>query len=494
MRRLLLVAGWVLAASAALPARAQDSLPAPVLAALKAANVPPEALGAVALPLGFRAPSWQHRAGEPMQPGSSMKLVTAAVLLDTLGAHTTTATRLVSAAPLEGEVLRGDLALAGGADPDFGAERLWTMLRELRDAGVRRIEGDLLLDRGRYRPTRLDVGVPPFDERPEGWWNVIPDALLFDGGLQRIELGATAEAVTARLVPSVAGVRVDASALALNDRPCADWDADWKLPRAEEDPARPGAWVVKLSGTFPRGCTRQDAMQLVDRTPWIGLVFAQLWQQLGGEWAGRVREAAAPAGARVLAERRGRPWGEVMRPVIKTSDNPISRLQFLELGVAGMAAAAPETATLQLAREAVPRWFEERRIDAPGLVMDNGSGLSRSERISPMTLARLLEWVQGSRHAADLAATLPSAGVDGTLRNRLKNGPATGVARLKTGTLRNVTALAGYLVDERGRRWAVAMMINHERAAAARPALDALVDSFSRRSPLRFLVRQGERP
>lgn len=484
LRRCLLSSLFVLAAA---PAPAQDRLPPPVLAAMEAAGVPADALGAVALPLGFRALPWRHRATEPMQPGSSMKLVTAAVVLDTLGAHATSGTRLLSAAPLEDGVLRGALVLQGGSDPDFGAERLWTMLRELRDTGVRRIEGDLLLDRSRFRPERLDVGAPPFDERPESWWNVIPDALLFDGGLQRIAIVATAEAVTARLLPSVAGVRVDTSALRLNDRPCTEWDAEWQQPRAVDDAAAPGAVVVQLQGAFPRNCTRNDAMQLVDRSRWIGLVFAQLWQQLGGEWAGRVGEAATPAAARVLVERRGRPWGEVMRPVIKTSDNTLSRLQFLELGLPDAASAPADVATLTLARERVPRWFAEKRIAAPGLVMDNGSGLSRSERITPLTMARLLEWVRSSVHAADLGATLPTAGVDGTLRNRLKTGPATGVARLKTGTLKNVVALAGYIVDSSGRSWAVAFMVNHDNAPRARPVLDALVDSFMRSTPQSFM-------
>ncbi len=479
--------------------RAQDTLPPPVLAALKQAGVPADALGAVALPLGFRTLPWRHRAAEPMQPGSAMKLVTAVVALDRIGAHVTPRTRLLSAAPSEDGVLRGDLVLQGGADPDFGQAPLWLMLRELRDQGVRRIEGDLLLDRDRYRPARLDVGAPPFDERPEGWWNVIPDALLFDGGLQTLEIMATADTPAARLAPTVAGVRIDTGALRLNERSCGEWDADWQSPRSAEDPQLAGGVLVQLQGAFPRNCKRGEDVQLVDRSRYIGLVFAQIWRQLGGEWSGSVREAATAPGSRVLVDRRGRPWGEVLRPIIKTSDNTLARLLFLELGVAGMA-QAPQTPTLELARAAVQRWFAERKLAAPGLVVDNGSGLSRSERITPLALAQLLEWVRSSRHAADLAATLPTAGVDGTLRNRLKTGPATGVARLKTGTLKDVVALAGYIVDSRGRPWAVAMMVNHDNAPQARPVLDALVDSFMRSSPQRFVAParavgpQGEGP
>ncbi len=479
-----LLAGLLAASLAATSAQAQDALPPAVKAALARIEVPPEALAAVALPLGHRALPWRHRADEAMQPGSAMKLVTAVVALDRLGATHLGRTKLLSAAPLEAGVLQGDLVLQGGADPDFGPAPLWLMLRELRAQGVRSIEGDLVLDRQRYRPERLDVGAPPFDERPEGWWNVIPDALLFQGGLQAVELRADAAAVAARIVPAVLGLRIDASALRLNERPCSEWDAEWLPPRSSEDPLLPGGVLVQPQGGFPRHCRRLEEVQLLDRSRHIGLEFAQAWRELGGQWTGQVREAATPAGARLLAERRSRPWGEVLRPLMKTSDNTLSRLLFLELGVPGMA-AAPAASTLELARQVVPRWFAERGIAAPGLVLDNGSGLSRSERITATTLARLIEWVWHSRLAPDLLMTLPVAGVDGTLRNRIKDSPATGVARLKTGTLRNVAALAGVVNDPRGRPWALVLMINHDIGAGARPVLDAFVDDFARRGPYR---------
>ena len=461
---------------------ADDSLPPAVLAALQQAGVPPEALGAVALPLGHRARPWQVRGTVAMQPGSAMKLVTAVVALDRLGTTHTGRTQLLSAASQDGAVLRGDLVLQGGGDPSLGLPQLWALLLELRDRGITHIDGDLLLDRQRYRPARLDVGAVPFDERPEGWWNVNPDALLLQDGLQRMELISDATQLVARLRPVVQGVRFDTTALALNDRPCSEWDADWVPARVGDDPQNPGGALVVLQGGFPRQCRRVEGMQVVERSTYTGLVFAQLWRELGGQWAGRVRDAAAPAGARVLAERRSPPWGEVLRPLLKTSDNTLARMLFLELGVPGMA-AAPQAQTIDIARDAVQRWFIEKRLPTQGMVVDNGSGLSRSERMQPLALARLLEWVWSSRHAPDLLMALPVAGVDGTLRNRLKDSPATANARMKTGTLRNVAALAGVVQDPKGRPWALVVIINHDVGAGARPVLDALVEDFARRGP-----------
>ena len=159
----------------------------------------------------------------------------------------------------------------------------------------------------------------------------------------------------------------------------------------------------------------------------------------------------------------------------KQSDNAETRLLFLQLGVKAMARDAM-TPTLELAQREVERWFDEQRIERIGLVLDNGSGLSRSERISPRSLALLLKAAHAGKHAPELLMSLPVAGVDGTMRRRLKGTPAEGWARLKTGTLKNVTALAGYVRDTRGDTWAVAAMVNHDRAAQARPALDALIE------------------
>jgi serine-type D-Ala-D-Ala carboxypeptidase/endopeptidase (penicillin-binding protein 4) len=478
------------------PARADDALPTGVVQALRNANVPTDALAAVALPLNGPAwlmRPWRHRAQVPMQPASTMKVVTSIVALDRLGAHPRGHTELRSAAAVVDGVLQGDLVLVGGADPDLGLPQFWAMLMELREQGITTLNGDLVLDRTLFRPARLDVGAPAFDESPEFDYNVIPDALQLAGNLLPMEIKSDASSVQVRSVPGLLGLSFG-SDMVVDGARCNDWDDNWKPATVQQ---QDGRTHIQLQGSFPAGCTQRAGLQLIDRQELAERLFRTLWAGLGGQWTGRSRElqdaAEKPANTRLLVRRNSRPWGEVLRPLNKTSDNAHARLLYLLLGVPAMA-AEPQATTLALAERDVRRWLAEQKIGDAGLVLDNGSGLSRSERISPQQLAQMLVVAHRSRYAADLQMSLPVAGVDGTMRRRLKDGPATGWARLKTGTLRNVAALAGYVRDPQGRPWAVAMMINHDEAGKARPALDALIESFVRVGPQGLRGRGERRP
>jgi serine-type D-Ala-D-Ala carboxypeptidase/endopeptidase (penicillin-binding protein 4) len=480
----------------ALPAAAQDRLPEAVVVALQRAEVPADAFAAVALPLQRQGLPWRHQADRPMQPGSTMKLVTSVVALDRLGPNHRGFTELRSAAPVEGETLRGPLVLRGGLDADLGVAEFWMLLRELRHQGIRHIEGDLIVDRTLVEPARPDRGVPFFDEAPEFPYNVIPDALNLAGSLLPLELRATASGVQAVTVPPLDGLVVDASAMTLNARPCAQWSREWQRAHTRTDAQ--GRVVVVLAGGFPRECTRRAALQVVDRQILTERLFATLWRELGGTWAGRGREpgsgAELPAGTRMLARRESRAWGELLRDLNKRSDNAWSRQLFYALGVAqaeaaGLNAGAAATrdtpaalrpATADLSDQVIRAWFTEHGIDPEGLVTDNGSGLSRSARITPQQMAQMLKVAHRGRHAPELMMGLPVAGVDGTMRLRLTDSPATGWARLKTGTLWNVNGLAGYVRDDSGRLWAVAMMVNHPNSSRSRPVLDAFVDWVAR--------------
>jgi D-alanyl-D-alanine carboxypeptidase/D-alanyl-D-alanine-endopeptidase (penicillin-binding protein 4) len=454
-------------------------LPLSVHAALDAAGLPPDALAMAVLPVEGRFPRWLVQARRPMQPGSTMKLVTTAVALDLLGPNHRGSTELLGTADVRDGVLQGDLILRGGADPELGLPQLWALLGELRRQGVREIAGDLLIDRTLFQPPRADIGVPPFDEAPEFPYNGIPDALQLDANLLEVELDSDASGrVRASAWPPLPGLDIDAGGMVPSARPCADWDEDWQSPPEVREDS--GTLRVSLRGGFPANCRQRARLHLVDRLALNERQVRWLWQNMGGTWNGRAREAAAPPQARLLARRQSRPWGEVLRTLNKRSDNPLTRLLYLQLGAQASAQASPRD-TADVAADRVRQWFADHDIDTAGLVLDNGSGLSRSERITPLQLARLLQVAWQGRHAPDLLMSLPVAGTDGTMRNRLRQGPATGWARLKTGTLRNAVALAGYVRDTQGRWWVMAAMVNHDEASRkGRPVLDALAEEVAR--------------
>ncbi|MFG6457588.1 D-alanyl-D-alanine carboxypeptidase/D-alanyl-D-alanine-endopeptidase [Roseateles sp. BYS96W] len=444
-------------------------------AALARAGLPPGSLAYALQPLDGSRPALTQRADDAMVPGSAMKLVTAVVALDRLGINHRGRTELLAAsAPVDGvdgSVIEGPLILRGGADPDLDWPALWWLLRQLRERGVRDIRGGLVVDRTLFTPARLDVGLPPFDDAPEFAYNVIPDALHFNGSLLDIELQATPTGAAARALPALPGLTVDASAMTLSTRACKDWDEDWRPAQRQ---AAGDGWVLKLQGSFPAGCQQRASLQLVDRQLLVAAAVRQLWRELGGTLGPGDAEAAAPPGAVVLATHTGRPLAEVLRGVMKRSDNALARLVYLQLGAQ---AAQPGEPTLAAADRVVRAWFAAHALDDRGLVLDNGSGLSRSERISPAQLAGLLRANQAGAQAPELLAALPVAGVDGTLSRRLKDGPATGLARLKTGTLRDAVGLAGLVPDASGRPWIFVSLINDPEAAKkGRPVLDALVD------------------
>ena len=463
---------------------AGQPLPEAVQQALAQAGVPADALGAIVLPAGPAprwAPRWAHNADQPLQPASTLKLLTSVVALHRLGPNHRGFTELLTQAPQQGDVLAGDLVLRGGADPQFDLPQLWAMLLDLRQVhGIRELAADIVIDRTLFHPAQPQRDATPFDERPEFAYNLAPDALQLNSHLLQIELrrDGPGTAVQARALPALPGLQIDASALRSSDRPCADWAKDWQSPAPSDEP-QPGVLRVRLQGSFPSHCTQRPSLQLVEPLALAERQLRWVWASLGGVWAGQVREAAAspatPPGLRLLASHVAAPWGELLRTLNKHSSNVYSRLLYLLLGVPAMA-DHPGVPTRVLADRAVRQWLAEQRIAAPGLVLDNGSGLSRTERISPRTLAQVLQAAHRGPWGPELLMSLPIAGVDGTLRNRFASGPASGQARLKTGLLRNVVSLAGYVADPHGRPWVLVAMVNHDNAAAARPALDALVD------------------
>lgn len=447
-------------------------LPETMRAQLAASGLPEDAVALLVQRVGDGKVILAHQPERPMAPASTLKLVTTLVGIERLGPTFRGQTELMATAAAKDGVLAGDLYLRGGGDGDLDWEAFYRLLQNLRQQGVAEIRGDLVVDRNRFSPPRLDIGVPPFDEAPEFRYNVIPDALLLNTNLIALDFVSDGNSLAVRMTPALDRVNFDVGLL-LIDADCKKWEDGWKLPQTSY--GERGEVRVRLQGTFPRNCSAGTQINVIDRARFADLLFRQLWTYLGGTLAGAVREGATPAAAKVLAAHRSRPLAEWLRDINKPSDNPLARLLFLTLGTLDGQEPGP---TLARAEREVRAWLRAHGIDDQGLVLDNGSGLSRSERIKPAQMAALLAAAWRSDWAPEFLASMPIRGVDGTFAKRPGTASTAHPPRLKGGTLRDVSAVAGFVPDADGDLCIVVAFINHERATSrvARPIIDAFVD------------------
>ena len=468
---------------------AHAQLPESVSLLLRSANIPEDAMGAIVLRGNTTVLS--HGAERSMQPASTMKLVTTAVGLEQLGPIFRGRTELRTSADVINGVLKGDLILRGGADTDFNADVLAHMLQTLRSQGIVKIKGDLILDRQLFHPARPDINALPFDESAEFRYNVIPDALLLNTNLIDINISATERQLDLQMQPPLDNVSIS-SDMKLIKGSCARWEDGWRPPEYRRDAS--GKLQVILHGTFPQNCSKATSINVLDRNDYADRLFRATWKRLGGTITGTVREApftglpptAEPVGTRMLADHVARALPEVLRDINKTSDNTLARTLFLSLGSLQsdgwlgsrpVAMAAPED-TASRARQVINEWFQRHNIATQGMLVDNGSGLSRTGRIAPAQLAGVLQAMQQSPWSPEFQSSLPIAALDGTMRKRLLGSPAAERARIKTGTLKNVVAIAGYVPDANNQLCVVVAMINSDLAGNGngRAAVDALIE------------------
>ena len=443
------------------------AVPGPVAQALSAAGIPDSAIGLYVREIGADRPLVAHGVERALNPASTMKLVTTYGALELLGPAYTWNTEIYATGAIRDETLSGDLVIKGYGDPKLTLESFWMMLRNLRARGIRAIRGDVILDRTYFDATGYDPA--RFDEKPTRPYNTGPDALLVNFKAVTVQFVPEGDGRTVRLItdPQLSSLQI-VNNLVLNDVPCGDWVSRLKIDsHGDSESAR-----LVIGGTYSQDCgERTRSFSLLGHRAYIAALFTQLWNALGGTYTGTVRDGVLPPGARLVSTTTSPTLAEVVRDINKYSNNVMARQLFLTLGAVG--AGAPST--LDKARAVVQQWLSDKGMRMPELAMDNGSGLSRVERISARSLGELLLAAFRSAVMPELAASLPLVATDGTMRKRLSAAEVAGHAHIKTGSLNGVRAIAGYVLDARGRRLVVVFIVNHPNAGNAQAAQDALL-------------------
>ena len=399
-----------------------------------------------------------------MQPASIMKLVTTQAALELLGPDYRWVTHLYTDGVQSGDTLQGNLYIKGSGDPRFAQEDLWRLLRRLRALGVRHISGSLVLDRSLFQPVAQDA--TQFDGRDERPYNALPDALLLDA--KAFNLQVIPDVVNQRVQmlaePLLAGVTIIPPQLSQGE--CGDWRKGLGLVFEPH--------VLRFSGSYAVSCGEQRFAihaQNLSHADYFEAAFRQIWGELGGTLVGSLREDTVPATARDILQWQSVALAEQIRDINKFSNNVMARQ--LLLTMAAERGSVPATAAA--GSTLVQSWLSANGIPAPDLILENGSGLSRNERISAATMARVLQRGWQSPTMPEFIASLPIAGIDGTMKKRVQALGVTGNAHIKTGSLADVASMAGYVTARSGRHLLVVCMVNHANAGALRAGFDLLL-------------------
>ena len=435
---------------------------------------------------------------------SVMKVFTTGAALQLLGPAFTWKTEVgLGGAITPAGILRGPLYLRGSGDPALVLERWHLFMARWRAAGLHDIHGDIVLDRQRFQVPQHDPAA--FDGRALKPYNAGPDALLLNHRALILRFrpdDVRPGLVRVSLEPQLDGMDVVNRTRLVEGVPCGDWREALTLSLTPDGSARAPErqnWRIEVKGPYPRACEEKDWPLL-----WTGdsandyaeRLMTGAWRQMGGHLNGVVRDGSWPTGLAPWMSWSSPPLTSVIYDINKFSNNVMARQVFLTLGNdappdASLGGSAP--ATTERARQRVGDWLASRKLRFDELVLDNGSGLSRSERISAGSLNRLLLDAWKNPVMPEFVSSLPIVGIDGTMKKRLRDAAATGRAHIKTGTLDGVKTAAGYALDAQGRRHAVTFLINHPRAQAGSVAIDALIDWVAqRRSGERNVVLENE--
>lgn len=445
-----------------------QGLPTPLAAAWRNSRLPDGALSLVVQPLDGGPSLFAISPDVPRDPASVMKLVTTWAGLSGLGPNYTWRTEFLAEPGTHVDprgVLQGPLYLRAGGDPQLMFENFWMLLRELRLQGVKHIN-DVIVDRTIFGNVTIDPGA--FDGMPERPYNASPDAWMVGYGAMRVAF--MPDPASRRWVPAidppVPGVRTEGQ-VAWSDEICPG------SPSVGIDPVITAQGIVlRLSGVAAGSCGAFSAYRLaLSQTDLAEAVFRLLWKEVGGTFGGTVRAGVTPPDAVALASHQSPTLLETIRVINKQSNNVMARTLLLTLG----AECGRRPATVATSGVVVSQVLAAQGINMPELVLDNGAGLSRNGQVSARGIAAMLTTAWRSALMPEYMSSFAISGVDGTLRRRMRDGTAQGMAHLKTGALRNVSALAGYVLGASGRRYLIVSFVNHDQAVNVRAFNDALI-------------------
>lgn len=444
-----------------------QTLPAELQQAWKNTRLPDSALSIVVKEVGGPI-LFEHNAAVPRNPASVMKMVTTWAGLSGLGPEHTWRTTVYTQASAKVDAqgsLQGPLYIGASGDPFFAISDLWNLLRDVRMRGIKNLS-QVVVDRSVFGQVTVDPYA--FDGAGDKPYNASPDAMMVGFGASRLVFQPDTQNKKwiGFVDPPIAGMRVENS-VAWSDQRCPGSPVI-----ATRMQTAPTGVTVHASGTAAGSCGEFSVYRITaNQQAFFDGIFKMIWKELGGTLTHDMIAGVVPKNAQPLVWHDSRTLADQIRVINKQSNNVMATLLLLRLGNQ----TNGKGATTATSENAAIRILQSQGVNTAGWRIDNGSGLSRQARVTAQGMSQMLDVIWHSNYMPEFMSSLAIAGVDGTVRRRLRDDEVQGRAHLKTGTLRDARALAGYVLGASGKRYSMVTMVNGENTASVRPFDDALV-------------------
>lgn len=415
---------------------------------VKSYRIPDERLGLHVMDLSEipHKQIYALNAGEKMIPASVSKVFTAITALKKFGPSHRFKTTLWSNAKEEKGVLKGDLYIKGGGDPGFVSETLWFLVNEFVRNEIKKVEGDLVVDESRFDNVRFDESRDP--ERVDRAYDAPIGAMSFNWN-----------SINVHVRPTKAG---KAPKIFLNPR-----NDEWTIinkaktrkgSRSSIVVSRVNANSIYVSGSIGEAVSEVVKYKsILAPAMWAGNSLKEFLSQRGIEVKGDVRLGEVPKDARLLAEANGKPMSETVSDMMKFSNNYVAEMLTKNLA----AEFRKQPATMADGVEVIVNTIVDLGVPKKEFSLVNPSGLSRRNKFKAKDITHvLMEAYQQFGYSAELLASFPLAGMDGTLKSRMENSAARGRVRAKTGQLTGVAGLAGFAGRKDGQIYAFTFLFN----------------------------------
>jgi D-alanyl-D-alanine carboxypeptidase/D-alanyl-D-alanine-endopeptidase (penicillin-binding protein 4) len=468
-------------------------LPSTVVDALKKAGIQQDGVAVVVRSVEGGNPTLTHNGAKSLNPASVMKLVTTNAALDLLTPAYRWKTEIYRDGVVANGVLTGNLIIKAYGDPSFKSQEFWRLLMSLQQAGIKEIKGDLIIDKSFFSKNIETRNT--FDNETWRAYNSMPSAFLVNGRNTSFKFTTIKSDLNVDHVNIVQEFEIPELQIINEMRvipgPCGEWrnHMSYSVKAKTNDRLEVGK-VVTFTGNFSPDCAdKYLELSIFNDEQYAFYTFRKLWDELGGKFSGELKvqqnSQESPADAVKVSEKvpervlvqMSAPLGDVVRDINKWSNNLMVRQLLLTIAAEKLSPPATEAKGAIVIKD----WLSSKKFKGSALsfnklVIENGSGLSRIERISAEHLSQMLVSAYNSPVMPELMSSLPILALDGTVTKRLKDSPVAGRAHLKTGSLDGVSAIAGYVLDKQDKRQVVVMIINHTKSSASKAAQDALIE------------------